>query len=313
MKSKKYKLFSNIKINININIKMDYFCNVCNYTTNIKCNFDKHNNSKKHTEMSELTNKYVCEYCHSKIKHQSNYSRHIKICKTKRDDLNIVLELEKIKHTVEIQDLKIKNQDLQIKNQDLKIKHLEGKNGTVQTINITTNNIDSNNNNNTITNISKIDNLNQNYGNVIDIETFIKNFETEKKYGLTEKDSETLLYICKNGTIETITNSFMFYMKESMRKQYQDIFNVSIPIDNTVMPYITGDMSFRYHFEKFIDKGWCKTTSNNNIKKLLCLTEKQVYEHQKEPIILSGYQKRRVINSIIKESTLDKDTDLYKS
>lgn len=277
---------------------MDYFCSVCNYATNIKCNFDKHNNSKKHTKTLELTNKYICEYCHRKIKHQNNYSRHIQKCKTKIDDFKIELELEKLKHKVEIQ--------------DLKIKHLEEKNGTVQTINITTNNIDSNNNN-TITNISKIDNLNQNYGNVIDIETFIKNFETEKKYGLTEKDSETLLYICKNGTIETITNSFMFYMKESMRKQYQDIFNIPIPIDNTVMPYITGDMSFRYHFEKFINKGWCKTTSNNNIKKLLCLTEKQVYEHQKEPIILSGYQKRRVINSIIKESTLDKDTDLYKS
>ena len=288
---------------------MSYYCELCDYIVDNKYSFDKHNKSKKHLnnllfklEDNDNIKIYVCEYCNCKIKHQSSYSRHIKNCKSNIDkisELKIELELEKLKNKVNIQDLKIKNQDL-------KIKHLEEKNTSIQTINIT-NNIDSNN---TITNISKLENLNQNYSKVIDMDTFVKNFGTEK-YGLKEKDSENLLYICKNGTIETITNSFIFYMKESMKKQYQDTFNVILPSDGVVMPYIAGDMSLRYHFEKVNDKQWCKTSSNTNIKKLVHLAEIQVSDHHKQPIILSGYQKRRLVNSMIKESSIDKDIDIY--
>jgi hypothetical protein len=145
-----------------------------------------------------------------------------------------------------------------------------------------------------------------NYGNVIDMETFRKNFGTHK-YGLNDKDAENLLYICKNGTIESITSSIMYYMKESMKKQFEDKFNIMLSNDNVMMSYVAGDMSLRYHFEKVSDKEWCKTSSNNNLKTLVNLTERQVYVHQKEPIILNGYQKRRVVNGMIKESTLDKE------
>ena len=290
---------------------MSYYCELCDYISDNKYNLDKHNKSKKHLNKELSLNEasddnikiYVCEYCNHKIKYQSNYSRHIKMCKNKKievSELKMELELEKLKHKVEIQDLKIQNQDL-------KIKHLED-NKSIQTINITTNNIDSNN---TTNNISKLENLNMNYGKVIDIETFTKNFET-KKYGLDEKDSEHLLYICKNGTIESIISSMMYYMKQSMKKQFEDKFNITLGNDNIMMPYLVGDMSLRYHFEKINDKEWCKTSSNNNIKKLVNLTERQVYDHQKESIILNGYQKRRVVNGMIKESSLDKDIEEYK-
>jgi hypothetical protein len=288
---------------------MSYYCELCNYISDNKYNLDKHNKSKKHlTNQLSLNDDnddnikiYICDLCNCKIKHQSSYSRHIKICKNKKikvSELKMELELEKLKHKVEIQDLKIQNQDL-------KIKHLQDNN--ISTINIT-NNIDSHN---TTTNISKLENLNMNYGKVIDMKTFTKNFNT-KKYGLNEKDVENLLYLCKNGTIETITSSIMYYVKESMRKQFEDKFNIPLSNDNVMMPYVAGDMSLRYHYEKISDKEWCKTSSNNNIKNLVNLTERQVYEHQKESIILNGYQKRRVVNGMIKESSLDTDMEQYK-
>jgi hypothetical protein len=306
---------------------MIYFCEKCNYYTNIKCNFDKHNKSKKHCKKNEeINDKYVCKYCNTKIKHQSNYSRHTKKCKEKieieKDTIEIEkdidnneiekkLELEKLKHKLEIKDLQHKlelelkdkselelKHKLEIEIKDLKIKHL--KDNKVKSINIT-NNID--NSNNTINNISKLDNLNINYGSVIDIDTFIKNYEKEI-YGLSEKDAEALLFVSKNGTIENIITSFMGYIKNSMRKQCENN-NIILVNDKVILPFVLGDHSLRYHYEKKNDKEWCKTEGTENIENLISITEKQVYEHKKEAVYINGTKKRRIVNGMLKKSTVN--------
>jgi hypothetical protein len=317
---------------------MTFVCELCDYVTDNKYYFLKHNKTKKHFDKiinleiykketdnkknkeetynkknKEETDKYVCQYCDIKIKHQSSYSRHTKKCKDniEKDKNNYLIklelekikleleikdksELEKLKLELEIKDLKLKNQDIQHKLEikDLEIKHL--KDNKVKTINIT--------NNNTINNISKLDNLNINYSSVIDIDTFMKNYETEI-YGLSDKDADNLLYICKNGTVDNIINSFMWYMKDSMRKQCEQN-NIILPNDKVNLPFIQGDNSMRYYFEKKNEKEWCKTTSTNNIENLVSITEKQVYDKKKESIYL-GNKKRRVINGMIKKSTID--------
>jgi len=308
---------------------MIYFCEKCNYYTNIKCNFDKHNKSKKHCKKNEeINDKYVCKYCNIKIKHQSNYSRHTKKCKEKieieKDTIEIKkdidnneiekkIELEKLKlelelkYKLEIKDLQLKNKDLQLENKDiqhkleikdLKIKHL--KDNKIKSINIT-NNID--NSNNTINNISKLDNLNINYGSVIDIDTFIKNYETEI-YSISEKDAEALLYVSKNGSIENVIASFMGYMKNSMRKQCENN-NIILVNDKVVLPFVLGDHSLRYHYEKKNDKEWCKTEGTENIENLVSITEKKVYQYRNESVYLNGTKKRRVVNGMLKKSTVN--------
>ncbi len=324
---------------------MIYFCEKCNYYTNIKCNFDKHNKSKKHCKKILETNEikmYVCQYCNTKIKHQSSYSRHTKKCKDKEkviDENNIEKdnsgiekkkEIKKIKlelkYKIEIKDLQHKLElelkdkselelqhklELELKDKskselelqhkleikDLEIKHL--KDNKVKSINIT-NNID--NSNNTINNISKLDNLNINYGSVIDIDTFMKNYETEI-YGLSEKDSENLLFVCKNGSIENVITSFMGYMKNSMRKQCETN-NIILPNEKIVLPFILADLNLRYHFEKK-ENEWCKKEGTENIENLISITEKQIYEHKKEVVYINGTKKRRLVNGMLKKSTIN--------
>jgi hypothetical protein len=304
----------NFYIPINNNIKMDLYCELCDYIADNKYYFMKHNKSKKHfnkiinleldkgeinkeeidNTQNKINNKYVCKYCNIKIKHQSSYSRHNKKCKNKIDinnnsniDNNIktnnnVLELEKLKNKLEL--------ELEIK--DLKIKKLKDN----------SNNNINHNIRHKPTNIlkSKLDNLNMNYSLMIDMNTFITNFESEK-YGLSEMDAEKLLDVCKNGYIEDIIDQFFNYLKNSMMKQCENN-NIIYPIGKVKLPFVFGDYSLRYYFEKKNEKEWCKTTSIDNIKKLISIIEKQVYDHTNEHLSLNDYKKRRIINGMLKNS-----------
>tara|TARA_X000000368_G_C22881374_1_gene645461 strand:+ start:457 stop:726 length:270 start_codon:yes stop_codon:yes gene_type:complete len=52
-----------------------YFCEGCNYSTNIKSHWDKHILTKKHQ------NVFRCEICDLKLGSKSSYYRHKKECK----------------------------------------------------------------------------------------------------------------------------------------------------------------------------------------------------------------------------------------
>jgi hypothetical protein len=96
---------------------MSFVCELCDYITDNKYYFLKHNKSKKHFDKiinleidkeefdkeeidnkknEETTDKYVCKYCDIKIIHQSSYSRHTKKCKEKYKD-NIEKDTDKKK------------------------------------------------------------------------------------------------------------------------------------------------------------------------------------------------------------------------
>jgi hypothetical protein len=295
-------------------------CVQCNYYASSKYDLAKHNKTKKHfcniftTEniSADTDKKYICEVCNKKIKYNSNFIRHKKKCyildcnakkKLLEELQSVKSELNLLKKDNVIEKLKYK-----VKVKDLQLKNLEHP--TNQTINIT-NNIDSNNTN---VKISKLDMLNNNFGNVIDMKTFTENFATPQ-YGLTERDADNLLSICNAGSVDAIINSVLYYVNNSMKKQYENKYNIILPKDKIVLPFISSDLSLRYHFEKTNDKDWCKTTSKSNINKLVTITEKQVFDHKKESIGLNSYTKRRVVNGVLKESLLDnidEETEIYK-
>ena len=289
------------------NMKRTFFCKNCDYYTDIKCNFEKHNRSKKHNnKVEKINNKYVCQYCNIKIKHQSSYSRHNKKCKNKIDinnnsniDNNIktnnnVLELEKLKNKLELLEMQELKNKLELELKDLKIKKLKDN----------SNNNINHNIRHKPTNIlkSKLDNLNMNYSLMIDMNTFITNFESEK-YGLSEMDAEKLLDICKNGYIEDIIDQFFNYLKHSMMKQCENN-NIIYPIGKVKLPFVFGDTNLRYHFEKK-ENEWYKKEGTNNIENLISIIEKQVYDHTNEHLSLNDYKKRRLVNGMLKKSTIN--------
>ena len=189
-------------------------CELCNYITPIHYNLKIHMQSKKHIIKQNNTpfftpqlttisiqpkiniNGVFCQNCNKPYPSKSSFYRHVKICKN-TEQITHSVEIEQLKkdheHKLEIE--RIKNESLRkiekIKYEnELKIKDLENK--TLQQYQSQTPNVVNNNTiiNNTI-NISKIDFLNLNFGNVIDIKTFIENYNND--YGLTNEQTQILL------------------------------------------------------------------------------------------------------------------------
>ena len=53
-----------------------YICNLCNYKTNKKFNYDKHLKCKKHINNKEESQIFFCEYCNKSYKYHKSYLNH---------------------------------------------------------------------------------------------------------------------------------------------------------------------------------------------------------------------------------------------
>jgi hypothetical protein len=60
------------------NQKMSHNCKICDYSTNILCNYERHLKSKYHCENNK--EEYLCEICDKKFSYNSGLSRHKKTC-----------------------------------------------------------------------------------------------------------------------------------------------------------------------------------------------------------------------------------------
>jgi len=61
------------------NIKQPFFCEICNYTTNIKCNYNKHLLSLLHKKISKIKidNAFCCKMCDYYTNRKNDYDKHM--------------------------------------------------------------------------------------------------------------------------------------------------------------------------------------------------------------------------------------------
>jgi hypothetical protein len=101
---------------------MIYICNICEYDTDIKCNFDRHKKSDKHLKNRKKSNQiliiiendnktYICEICKKTFKHISSLSRH----KTR----------ECVKMKIIEKDSELKKKEVMIKEKDKQIDDIK--------------------------------------------------------------------------------------------------------------------------------------------------------------------------------------------
>ncbi len=301
--------------------------NVMNENGNENIN-ENINESEKSKYLENILDDYTeeplfCDICNKEYKHHSSFYRHRKKCtslkqkiyepkKVKYNSINDLtikenektieqlkkeyqyqLEIEKLKNEINKKELEKKMEITEMEN-----KHLQlFKNG---------NQIINNNmvNNNTIINnnlkISKIQYLNLNFGNVIDINTFIENYKN--KYGLTNSQALTLLENYQNDGINGCISTLVYYLKQSAIKQYKELKGKEIPIEDVILPFVLSDKSLREHFEKSINGKWDKTTMVENIKKIVMITNNQVYNHHNKFLNFNAAQRKRIINGVLKAS-----------
>jgi len=297
-------------------------CEPCSYSTESSHNLKIHYKSYKHLtnikEVHELkqeipndinsiykdnnfidfyNNYLICSNCHKEYKYRTVFNRHIKSCiskpfnESKSTDDEIARIRKEYEYQLEIQKLKF----------ELSKKEIEMK--TLQITNSGNNN--NNNNNNTVINnnnvkISKVQFLNLNFGNVIDINTFIDNYKD--KFGLTNDQTKTLLDNYHDGGVNSCINSLVYYLKKSAIQQYKELKGADLEMDNVILPFVLSDKCLRDHFEKSINGNWDKTTMMGNIKKILSITNDQVFKHHNEHMLFNDNQKKRLINGILKAS-----------
>jgi hypothetical protein len=293
------------------------YCKICNYIAKSNCNYKIHLKTKKHNTLSEYykseslnnvnsinsindennmktkpskkikTYNFVCQDCNSSYLYKRNLTRHQKLCNTNNIDNNTKYELEiqNLKNQLEIQ--KLKHELEMVKNN----------------LNITTNNNNLNLNVNTVNNnikVSKLQFLNLNFSNVIDIHTFTNNYKD--KYGLTNDQTQTLLENYQNDGINSCISSLVYYLKKSAIKQYKELKGHDVAMNDVILPFILSDKSLREHFEKSVKGNWNKTTMVDNIKRIVSITNDQVFEHHKQHMMFNSSQRKRIINGILKES-----------
>ena len=283
------KHISMVELVIKNNKKSDKKNIQTNIQTNIQSNKQSNKLSKFHKEKQDL-GLFYCSPCNKYYKHQSGFSRHKKLCILKNSDENYKnvydyeLEIEKIKtkHEYQLKLEQIKNEfaieKLKLDNEISK-KELENKHLQLQQINNTNNTM-----NNYINNvrISKVQYLNVNFGNVIDISTFIDNYKN--KYGLTNEQALTLLENYQNDGINSCISSLVHYLKKSAIQQYKDLQGKEISMNDIILPFLLSDKSLREHFEKSINGKWDKTTMVENIKKIITITNDMIYKHHNKYI-----------------------------
>ena len=302
-----------------------YVCELCNYTTSSNNSINRHNKTKKHIKLLNIdVNKKtikICNYCNKEFTFINNFYRHRKTCKLYNIEENTTIidkckiledEINKLKkeHEYKLEIEKLKN-ELTKKDLEISKKEIEKKNLQLQ--------INTNSNNTTIINninISKIEYLNTNFSNVIDMETFIENYRN--KYGLNEDQTRTLLENSQNDGINGCINSLFYYLKKSAMQQYKDMNGQAIEMHNIILPFILSDKYIRDHYEKSISGKWDKTTMIDNLKRIVSITNDQIYKHHNQFMGFNGPQRKRIINGILKASgfsNLDNITikDFYKN
>ena len=292
-----------------------YTCEICNYLTSTSHNLKIHYSSRRHLNMvtDNCTNiDLYCNNCKKQYKYPSGFSRHKKICNhndtdNDNDYTKYKLRMEVLKkdyeYQIEMQKLKYDN-ELTKKEYEKQIEVKEVEHKQLQM------NINNNTNNNQITNIvnnntinvkiSKIKYLNLNFGNVIDINTFIENYKNS--YGLTIDQTRILLENYNNDGINGCISALVYYLKKSAILQYKELKGQDIEIENVILPFLLSDKSLREHFEKSTNGNWDKTTMIDNIKRIVTITNDQVYKHHNKFMDFNAAQRKRIINGILKAS-----------
>ena len=340
--STNHGLKNHFKTQKHINMEFLHNNNNNNYVEvnndNIKINdqdkivYSRENNEESEEEDEVINNgskRYICTLCNKEYKFHSGICKHNKKYHGDLDEKYNSKNIQLNNHQSEINYIKKEHQyrlkieklktELSKKELEQKLKICEMKNENLQSYNdsnikkvFTKNSINIINNN---VKISKVQFLNLNFGKVIDINTFIENYRND--YGLTNQQTQTLLENYQSDGINGCITSLVHYLKKSAAQQYKELNGVEISTDNVILPFLLSDKSLREHFEKTINGKWDKTTMIDNIKRIVNITNDQVYKYHKQYMDINGSQRKRIINGVLKASGYSiisqiKNPDFYK-
>ena len=91
------------KENKKINQKQKIFtCDTCRYTTNLKCSYEDHMKSKRHSNNLMVTPQHECKFCNSIFVTKSGLYKHTRLCTTKKkhEENTKLEEISRLRETI---------------------------------------------------------------------------------------------------------------------------------------------------------------------------------------------------------------------
>jgi hypothetical protein len=291
----KNKINKNEKIKFTENKKIKIIENIENKKTKKNKFIEKENElTKKENELIERENKII-------FKENELNERETQIIFKENELIKKDNEiLKKEKHNEQ----KIKS-ILKKENKLLEKYNSIPKNTTTNTTNTTnnTNCIQINTNINIINPINlttKKDKLNHYLSNIIDIDTFIKNYETNQKYQLTYDESKLLLENTESNGYKSFANGLSHYINNKYNLQMIDLLGIDLNKQH-ILPFINNDLNCRSHLEK-IPESWEITNMNDKIKQILIISNKQIYNHHQKRCIFTETEGKSIVNILLRKS-----------
>lgn len=279
-------------------------CTTCTYTSDRKANYIRHQKTHltESNEANDLTKKKgyflsekICSTCQKSFLNRSSYSRHIlHFCSNKRKKKisNKTVVNKSTKKNEKDSALACKLLDT-IHSLILEMKELKQNN--IGTLNNTQNNTQNTYNN---CKLITINYLNQNFPNVIPIETFKDNLKTTHQ--ITKEEANRLTGSLKLG-FNQFADEFIKVLDDNCLKQITDVENQTgiILKKEGIFPVLTTDSNLRTHNEK-TKSGWERTANVNNLNEIFHICNDQIFYHTKIPILLNDRQKANLYNRIRK-------------
>lgn len=312
------KLYLGIILRINLIMQNSaiYNCYPCRFYSSNKTHYQRHLGTKKHQKNIEYdgeTIMNVTQYCDcgKEFRHPSSFSRHKKKCrafgKNEENQKTIKLQHENQKYLHKIIELQQDNLEkvYQQQNQNIELirrthqEQIENlKEIAIKSKGHTTN---VQLNNPIIDNSKTIQFLNQHIPNMIDMDTFIKNYQNN--YQLDENQTKVLLESYQLDGVKSYAKCLSKMLKDVCNQQLHDQ-NIQLP-EQISFPLVTTDCNLRSVKIKSMN-GWETTTDDSDLSRIIIISNDQVYRHHRSGIYLPSKDKQAVISYIKKDNPLTK-------
>lgn len=308
-----------------------YKCEYCSKEFNLYYNCNRHqklycqNNKNLESDVKNDKNKVVeNKKMKTKLTRKENelLERETKI-------LDIENELNKKKNELIERESKLIEKENELKKKDNEILKKEKQNekkiksilkkenkllekyNSIPTSTTTNNNTTNNNTNciqintniniiNPINLITKKDKLNHYLSNIIDIDTFIKNYESNQKYHLTYEESKLLLENTESNGYKSFAHGLSHYINNKYNLQMIDLLGIDLNKQH-ILPFINNDLNCRSHLEK-IPESWEITNMNDKIKQIVVISNKQIYDHHHKRCIFTETEGKSIVNILLRKS-----------
>ena len=262
---------------------------------NVSKNTENIENNTKTLKVPESNSCLKCHYCQNNYLSTRSLNRHLKSCFIKQTEIqqlhhNQHLEIERLKSQQQLEIEKLKREKEQAINLE-KDKQLADKQQAID--------IAKNSQHITINNNKTINFLNNNYGEMIAMETFLKSLENTHQ--LTLQERKDLLNAYNECGIDVFARNFSYIMKQNCKRQLE---SQGIE-DMKLLPLFCSDGNLRSHKEKQVD-GWKTQYDNQSINQMLNISNQQIHDSYRQIVPISGRERTKIYKEVKRDNHQNK-------